>query len=110
MEVPDWAHANLSRDLPLIRSRGEGQPGHFTPRNLDEPLSRIPKLLIHYYDQADERGKDTILTLAKHEAERTGPLAGLPETYDGGKVKGPTGPKDPGPKTYSQKKKPPKKR
>lgn len=29
MEVPDWAHANLSRDLPLIRSRGEGQDLEF---------------------------------------------------------------------------------
>ncbi|MCG7985033.1 MAG: hypothetical protein JAY90_20065 [Candidatus Thiodiazotropha lotti] len=89
---------------------GEGQPGHFTPRNLDESLSHIPKLLIHYYDQADERGKDTILTLAKHEADRSDPLAGLPDTHDAGKLERQTESKNPGPKTFSQKKKPTKKK
>ncbi|PUB82403.1 MAG: hypothetical protein DBP02_15235 [gamma proteobacterium symbiont of Ctena orbiculata] len=89
---------------------GEGNPGNFIPRIPDDSLSNLPKLLIHYYNHADERGKDTILTLAKHQASLADPLAEIPEGPDTGKMERRLNPKDPGPKTYSQKKKPTKKK
>lgn len=90
----DVQHASFDEDLDSV----------VTESDTDE------KKLLRLYKAADTRGKDTILTLAKHEADRAGPLAEFPETFDGGKVKDPTGPKGPGPKTFSQKKKPTKKK
>ncbi|MEW8156390.1 MAG: helix-turn-helix transcriptional regulator, partial [Candidatus Thiodiazotropha endolucinida] len=55
--------------------------------------------------RSDERGRDTILTLAKHEAGRNSDL-GLPQDKHGEPAPKPKFPKTPGPKTYSQKKKP----
>lgn len=73
-------------------------------------ISSETKRLTRFFLEADTRGRDTILSLAKIEASRADPLAEIPEGPDTGKMERRVNPKDPGPKTYSQKKKPKKKK
>ncbi|MCG7931927.1 MAG: hypothetical protein N0E44_17990 [Candidatus Thiodiazotropha lotti] len=82
-------------------------PGHPNPSQL---LSGDIEQLLSDYIKSDALGRQQILATAKHESRRATHLAGLPETYDGGKAKDPTNHKDQGPKTFSQKKKPTKKK
>jgi transcriptional regulator with XRE-family HTH domain len=81
---------------------GVGEPGVYVPRYTDKHESNLSRILVHYFEQADERGKDTILSLAKIEADRIGSsdpfrLSELPPSH-GGHADGPKKPKGPGQK------------